>query len=439
MTTSRLIWLVAVILAGMMFLGGCMLRDAHRQMGQAHDTCVISGTVHGDDRQPGPYIVAVFAATHASPTGSVEPADFFVMEEGGRWVFALEPGLYRVLAFRSLAGNLEHDPGDPVVELDGGRALDCGAGTSVIGISLVVADADQPDLSYSLVLNRQRDGFIGEKARTFLSLGNATAYGQVTTLDHARFAMENATDSLWRPVDFMLSGYAGVYFLQPYDPSRTPVLFVHGINGSPRVFTEMIEHLDHERFQPWVYYYPSAMGLNENSDYLTNIMLELEMRYGIERFHLISHSMGGLVAHGFLIRRQERQSPARVPLFISLSTPWQGHSGAGLAMGSSPVVLPVWRDMAPDSEFLTQLFHPAPGVGQTAGLPAETEMHLLFSYRGGDRLTWGTSDGVITLASLLRPEAQDQAASIYGYDTTHIGILDDPAAIDRVNRILADD
>jgi hypothetical protein len=106
----------------------------------------------------------LFVATPPSPTGSVEPADFFVMEEGGRWVFALEPGLYRVLAFRSLGGNLEHDPGDPVVELDGGRALDCGAGTSVIGNSLVVADADQPELSYSLVLNRQRDGFIGEKA-----------------------------------------------------------------------------------------------------------------------------------------------------------------------------------------------------------------------------------------------------------------------------------
>jgi pimeloyl-ACP methyl ester carboxylesterase len=429
-------WSLIALILVVTGISGCMLRDAHRQMAQMDSACVITGTVVGDRDQPGPYIVLLVEGESPQWPDVIRPVDHFVMDSGGGWVFAAQPDHYRILAFRSLDGQLAYAPGDPLVIHEDGQSLNCGPGLFEPAIDLVIADTDQPPLELSIELSRQRDGFLGEGARMMASLGQATAFGEVTTLDHSRFAFEVATDSLWRPVDFMLGGHAGVYFLEPYDPEREIVLLIHGINGSPRVFAELIASLDLERFQTWVYYYPSGIGLNENAEYLTNIMLELELRHGVDRLHVIAHSMGGLVARQFLLNRRQRQSPAEVETFIALSTPWGGHTAASRAVESSPIVLPVWKDLDPDSEFLASLFAPSDDPDRSSRLPESIRKFLLFSHHGGERLTRGTSDGVISLSSLLRPEAQQVATLIYGIDASHAGILSHPDAILQVNRIL---
>ena len=413
-----------------------MLRDAHRQMGQMDSACVITGTVVGDRDQSGPYIVLLVEGESEHLPNAIEPVDHFVMDSGGGWVFAAQPGHYRLLAFRSLDGQLAYAEGDPLVIHDAGQSFHCGPGLFEPEIELVIADTDQPPRPLDIELSRKRDSFLGEGARMMASLGQATAFGEVTTLDHARFAHDIATDSLWRPVDFMLGGHAGIYFLETYDPEREVVLLVHGINGSPRVFSDLIASLDRDRFQPWVYYYPSGIGLNENAEYLTNIMLELELRHGVERLHVIAHSMGGLVARQFLLNRRLRQSPAEIDTFIALSTPWGGHAAAGRAVDSSPLVLPVWKDLDPNSEFLASLFGPSDDPDRDFELPESISKFLLFSHHGGDRLTRGTSDGVISMSSLLRPEAQQSAGWVYGVDASHAGILSHPDAVYQVNRIL---
>ncbi len=416
-----------------------MLRDAHRQMAQMDSACIISGTIASDRDQQGPYIVILVEGETSLHSDVIRPADHFVMDSPGGWVFAAQPSNYRILAFRSRDGDLSYTHGDPLVLHEDGQAFHCGPGLFEPEIDLVIADTNEAVGDLHIELSRERGSFFGEGARMMSSLGQATAFGEVTTLDHARFATDVATDSLWRPVDFMLGGHAGVYLLDTYDPEREPVLLVHGINGTPRVFSKLIASLDPERFQPWIYYYPSGIGLNENAEYLTNIMLELELRHGIERLHVIAHSMGGLVARQFLLNRHARQSPAEVGHFITLSTPWGGHAAAGRATDSSPIVLPVWKDLAPNSEFLANLFVESNHHGETAVLPESIRKSLLFSHHGGDRLTRGTSDGVIALSSLLRPEAQQSAAQVYGIDASHAGILEHPDAILKVNRILEQD
>ncbi len=69
-----------------------------------------------------------------------------------------------------------------------------------------------------------------------LSLGDRAALGTLASLDDARFSQERAADGLWRPFDFILHAVPGLYFLEPFDPRRTPVLFVHGVSGTPRDF-----------------------------------------------------------------------------------------------------------------------------------------------------------------------------------------------------------
>ena len=58
----------------------------------------------------------------------------------------------------------------------------------------------------------------------------------MAALSDPRFDRDNGRMGLWEPFDFLLEVGAGVYMLEPYDPSRTPVVFVHGMGGSPREF-----------------------------------------------------------------------------------------------------------------------------------------------------------------------------------------------------------
>jgi len=57
---------------------------------------------------------------------------------------------------------------------------------------------------------------------------------------------------------------------------------------------------------------------------------------------------------------------------------------------------------------------------------------MLFGVKGGC-----SSDGVVAIASQLRPEAQEEAVSLRGFDETHTGILDSAAAAAHLNAILA--
>jgi hypothetical protein len=58
--------------------------------------------------------------------------------------------------------------------------------------------------------------------------------------------------------------------------------------------------------------------------------------------------------------------------------------------------------------------------------------HLLFGFRGKD-----STDGIVTIKSELRYEAQEEARSMRGFRETHTSILDSPAVAARLNEILA--
>src|SRR5690606_36018702 len=116
-----------------------------------------------------------------------------------------------------------------------------------------------------------------------------------------------------------------------YDSQKTPVLFVHGINGTPSNFAYLIARLDRTRYQPWLYSYPSGIYLDHIADHLSQTVTKLQLRYGVDRMMVVAHSMGGLVTRGFLLRHAQN-SDLHVPLFVTLSTPWAGHAAAELGV-----------------------------------------------------------------------------------------------------------
>jgi hypothetical protein len=114
---------------------------------------------------------------------------------------------------------------------------------------------------------------------------------------------------------------------------------------------------------------------------------------------------------------------------VTISTPWGGHQAAELAVKHLEFPVPSWRDMSPGSEYLMEIF--------SQPLPPGTRHDMLFSYKSSSSLGLpNENDGVVAVASELNPEVQEQAASVLGVFEDHMGILNSPITLQRVEKSL---
>ena len=252
--------------------------------------------------------------------------------------------------------------------------------------------------------------------------------GTISSLDDALFSMRQAEKGLWQPFQFTEDGGAGIHFMEEFDPDRIPVLFVHGINGTPQNFRHLIDDLDKSRYQAWVASYPSGMRLAWIARGIYQIVEVLNVQYDFDELHIVAHSMGGLVSKGTLNLCTENHSCEYVRSYTTISTPWNGVASAENGTNWSPTVIPVWWDMVPSSEYISTLFE--------TPFPNGLSYHLLFGFRRDSFIGAESSDGVVAVSSQLRHEAQRQAESIFGYNEGHVSILDSEATAQRVEDIL---
>jgi hypothetical protein len=63
--------------------------------------------------------------------------------------------------------------------------------------------------------------------------------------------------------------------------------------------------------------------------------------------------------------------------------------------------------------------------------------YLVFTYQRNSLSPGASGDGVVTLASQLRPEAQDEAARIFGFDEDHASVLSSPQVAATLNELFA--
>jgi pimeloyl-ACP methyl ester carboxylesterase len=415
--------------AGTVLLAGCIFQDVREQQALIDATCVIAGNAASSGGGDKPVVVVLLRpAGESAPGRKFLIADHFVLEAEGRWAFAAPPGDYRLAAFEDSNRDLRYQPGEPFLGVDAAGPIKCGVGTRARDIALRVqaSSADAPQAEVDITALQARDVH-GQMRRT---LGQLTAAGELARLADARFVHDVAQNGLWRPFDFVASSYAGIYFLEPDDPRKTPVLFVHGMQGTPASFEALASTLDRSRFQPWFYYYPSGVHLHEIADHLQQTVAKVTRRHPHDRIIVVAHSMGGLVSRGFLLRHASNAGAARVPLFISISTPWDGHKAAELGVKHAPAVVRVWEDMAPGSRYLKEVFE-QPLAGGTAH-------HLLYTHKRGLAESAESDDGAVTVGSQLRPAARSAATKVYGFENTHVGVLSSAEVSALVNRLLAE-
>jgi pimeloyl-ACP methyl ester carboxylesterase len=167
-------------------------------------------------------------------------------------------------------------------------------------------------------------------------------------------------------------------------PQRVVVL-IHGLDEPGSIFDDLAPALVEQGFTPLYFEYPNDQHIADSADLLHLALLRLKNRR-VERADLVCHSMGGLVALDCLTRdtmysgdttRNDRLPD--IDQWITVGTPFRGSPFAGLRL------IAEWReqavrwtdavtnggptpngthadgsgeageDLAPDSEFLTDL------------------------------------------------------------------------------------
>lgn len=121
--------------------------------------------------------------------------------------------------------------------------------------------------------------------------------------------------------------YKGLYFSEPYDPDKIPVLFTHGLMSSPLTFANLanrlyVDPVIRKNYQFWYFSYPSgvswlvpARDLRESLDAVYAEYDPHNKDANLKRMVWVGHSMGGLIT-----RLNNATKPwALVPSFVKNS------------------------------------------------------------------------------------------------------------------------
>ena len=401
-----------IIITSLMILtlSGCSFMDLKEDLDKQSTLAKINGVVHIDAHNNSNVAVALVKIHNDYPILS----NYMMAEKDGTFSFIVEPGLYKVIAFIDSNNNTKYDT-DELIKSSKNLNIKKGQ----IDIEITIDSIGSKSFLNEVQLIKKN----GKKALTkgLLTLGN------IVTLDSDTFSEENVKMGLWQPYKFVTTTDFGLFLLEEYDPNKKIVLFIHGINGSPRNFQYIIDSIDHSKYQAFVLYYPSGVSISKVSAYTQKVVKLSQAELKFNKMTIVAHSMGGLTSKKYLNLLSDENNEL-VDTFISISTPWNGHAAANSGLKYSPLIIPVWRDMATSSDFINVLFK--------TPLAKSTKHYLLFGYKGSSSTTDGNSDGVVSIKSQLRLDAQRGATLVRGFNENHNSILQSKDVSNLINKIL---
>ena len=95
----------------------------------------------------------------------------------------------------------------------------------------------------------------------------------------------------------------GLYFLQPYDPDRIPLVFVHGLFSTPFDWVKTISGLQadpeiRKHYQFWIFAYPTGNPILYSALRLREELAKADQLYPNHKpYVVVGHSMGGMLTH----------------------------------------------------------------------------------------------------------------------------------------------
>jgi len=414
----KYVFLVAVL---SIFLSDCAFIRLEWEVAEIEKTYVLAGKIENDLSHMRPVIVFLYSEKEDKK----EIVEYTLPEDTGHFSFLVTEGAYYLAAFEDLDNDFTYD--------QEGLVGYFGAPDRIVVSSDRMALSDSKRIKDLNILLTKTDAFLDGFPTAVdneaLIQKNFEKIGLITDLDDKIFAPQNGTIGYWKPLTFLRDFGHGVYFIEPYDKNKIPILFVHGANGTPISWKEIAKQVDRHKYQPWFYYYPSGIQLELIANGLNHIIKRLHETYRFNTLYVTAHSMGGLVSRSFIMKNVYEDGEDYIKLFVSISTPWDGHRAAEKGVKDAPSAIPSWHDMVPGSEFIQSVYE--------RKLPSQIKFHLFFSFRGDCKMLMGNNDGAVELTSELDYRAQKEAQRIIGFDEDHVSILSSQIVIDHYNQVLA--
>lgn len=194
------------------------------------------------------------------------------------------------------------------------------------------------------------------------------------------------------------------------------VLLVHGITRSSKSMAAYRPPLEKAGFQVFPFDYPSTrVDLDTAADYLHQVIESLD---GIERLHIVAHSMGGVVTRTYRAKHQDE----RLNRLVLVGSPQKGAELADLMRGKANLVFksifgPAGQQLVTDSDgFLKKLPLPDLEFAVIAGGHPPN---------GFNPLIPGDDDGIVGLESTRLPGAAD----FLFVESTHLGLNHNATAL----------
>lgn len=176
------------------------------------------------------------------------------------------------------------------------------------------------------------------------------------------------------------------------------VLLVHGITRSSKSMAAYRPPLEKAGYRVFPFDYPSTrVDLDTAADYLHQVIESLD---GIERLHVVAHSMGGVVTRTYRAKHQDE----RLARLVLVGSPQKGAELADLMRGKANLVFktifgPAGQQLVTDSDgFLKKLPTPDIEFAVIAGGHAPNGFNPLIA---------GDDDGIVSLESTRLPGAAD--------------------------------
>jgi pimeloyl-ACP methyl ester carboxylesterase len=113
-------------------------------------------------------------------------------------------------------------------------------------------------------------------------------------------------------------------FLQPYDPNKIPVVFVHGLMSTPAMWVPVIKQLTavkeiRDRYQFWFFFYPTGQPVPASA-----LQLRLALDAAVKNHRtkkpivLVGHSMGGILSRAQVSRITAEDALSVAPWLANL-------------------------------------------------------------------------------------------------------------------------
>ncbi len=276
---------------------------------------------------------------------------------------------------------------------------------------------------------------------------------------HARKVAGSSFASFIRPDNPRFA--TGIYLIHPYDPNKIPILFIHGLLGSPLSWQNLTNELCSdpkilEHYQPWFFLYPTGQPVLESAaqlreDLQTTQRLALWNVFATKPLNSLTLSVEekDLILQYFFFRHQ-----ASIDRVIFLCVPHRGSSLAGGVVGSVgnrlirrsknparalkelaaeyPGILDPYYARVNARGGPTSLFSIAPNplLSGLAALPIKVPFHSIIGNLGVD-LGPDSSDGLVTYRSAHLEGAESEKIIPAGHY-----LMANPETVAEIKRIL---